>query len=115
MNLQKGSLTLNERIMNYSKIFSLDSKIAVITGGCGYLGREIVKGFAINGASVYVLDYTIDNKIELEDKDIENHIQYLQCDLNNTESIKQCLRKLPNKQVLLIVLSPWQLILAPVL
>lgn len=79
--------------MNYSKIFSLEGKIAVITGGCGYLGREIVKGFAENGATVYVLDYNIDNKIEMDDKSVESHIKYIHCDLSSTDSIKACLKE----------------------
>lgn len=79
--------------MNYSKMFSLEGKTSVITGGCGYLGREIVKGFVENGAIVYVLDYNIDNKIDMEDKIAESHIKYIQCDLSNTESIKYCLRE----------------------
>ena len=34
--------------MVYMNIFSLSGKKAVITGGAGYLGKEIVKGFYQN-------------------------------------------------------------------
>lgn len=84
--------------MNYSEIFSLKGKTAVITGGCGYLGREIVKGFAENGATVFVLDYNIDNKIEMQDKAAESLIHYIQCDLSSTESIKASLKEAADEQ-----------------
>ena len=61
--------------MNYTKLFSVEGKKVVVTGGCGYLGREIVKGFAENGANVYVLDYNVSNTINVPDK-IGKHIHY---------------------------------------
>lgn len=78
--------------MNYTKLFSVEGKKVVVTGGCGYLGREIVKGFAENGANVYVLDYNVSNTINVPDK-IGKHIHYLKCDLSETTSIKQALEE----------------------
>ena len=45
--------------MSYSNLFSLKNKKVVITGGCGYLGSEIVKGLADFGADVAVVDWNI--------------------------------------------------------
>ena len=72
--------------MDYKSIFSLKGHTAVITGGCGYLGREIVKGFIDYGAEVYVIDYKITS---IEPLDKCDRIHYIQCDLGNTEAIKR--------------------------
>ena len=34
--------------MSYKDLFSLKNKNIVVTGGCGYLGSEIVKGLNDN-------------------------------------------------------------------
>ena len=78
--------------MNYTELFSVRGKNVVITGGCGYLGCEIVKGFAENGAEVYVLDYNISNTIDIP-AEVGAHIHYIQCDLSQTESIRQSLKE----------------------
>ena len=65
--------------MSYSDLFSLDNKKVVITGGCGYLGKEIVKGIKDFGADVFVIDYS-------DDADCV-------CDLNDTSAIKDALKQ----------------------
>ena len=42
--------------MKYRDLFSCSGKIAVVTGGCGLLGREISMGLSEFGATVYVAD-----------------------------------------------------------
>lgn len=73
--------------MSYSNLFSLKNKKVVITGGCGYLGSEIVKGLADFGADVAVVDWNI---IEIDG--LSSPIKYFQCDLGNTENIKKVLK-----------------------
>lgn len=72
--------------MSYADLFSLKGKKAVITGGCGYLGSEIVRGLADFGADVVVVDWII-NEIE------GLNVKYLKCDLGNTENIKEVLKE----------------------
>ena len=60
--------------MDYKNMFSLEGRKAVITGGCGYLGREIVKGMVDFGADVYVIDYKIS---EIEDISEPSRIHYI--------------------------------------
>lgn len=72
--------------MSYEDLFSLKGKKAVVTGGCGYLGREIVKGLVDFDADVVVIDWIIN-----EIKDID--IKYLKCDLSNTVNIKKALKE----------------------
>src|SRR3989344_583319 len=47
-----GCLDLNR----YMEKFRLDGKIAVVCGGLGLIGREVVTAFSQAGAKVYVLD-----------------------------------------------------------
>lgn len=71
--------------MGYTNLFSLEGCKAVVTGGCGYLGREIVKGLVDFGAEVVVLDWII-NEID----DVK--VKYIKCDLDNSESIRESLK-----------------------
>ena len=72
---------------NYGDMFSLKDKVAVVTGGCGYLGKEIVKGLTDFGAKVFVVDYKI-----AEDDRIKENISYIECNLDDTEEIKNALK-----------------------
>lgn len=76
--------------MDYKNMFSLEGRKAVITGGCGYLGCEIVKGMVDYGADVYVIDYKISEIEEISDKE---RIHYIACDLGDTEAIKAALKQ----------------------
>ena len=71
----------------YGELFSLKNKKVVVTGGCGYLGREIVKGLVDFGAEVAVLDYKI-----TEDTRITERISYIECNLDDTDAIKDTLK-----------------------
>jgi gluconate 5-dehydrogenase len=73
--------------MNYKELFSMAVKKVVITGGCGYLGSEIAKGFVDFGADVAVIDYKI-NEIE----GCNGKVQYIETDLSDTESLKNALK-----------------------
>ena len=73
---------------NYKNIFSLEGKKVVVTGGCGYLGKEIVKGLSDFGANIVVIDYKI-----VEDKHISSDIKYIQCNLDDTNCIKKSLKE----------------------
>lgn len=39
-----------------NKLFDLSSKIAVVTGGAGLIGKALVKGLAVAGATVYLAE-----------------------------------------------------------
>lgn len=85
--------------MSYNSIFSLEGKKVVITGGCGYLGREVVKGLHDFGADVVVIDWKI-----TEIEDISDGIEYLTCDLGNTQSIRETLKAAAGKNQVIDVL-----------
>lgn len=71
---------------SYKDLFSLAGRKVVITGGCGYLGREIVKGLYDFGAEVVVADWKI-TPIEGVD------VKYINCDLSDTQIIKDVLKE----------------------
>lgn len=70
--------------MDYKMIFSLKGKRAVVTGGCGYLGKEIVRGLADFGAEVMVMDSSV-----VEDEGLKSRVKYVKCDLDNTDELKK--------------------------
>jgi NAD(P)-dependent dehydrogenase (short-subunit alcohol dehydrogenase family) len=45
-----------EEIVNYSELFDLKGKVAIVTGGIGILGRRFCSGLADAGANVAVVD-----------------------------------------------------------
>ena len=54
--------------MDYKKLFDLTGKVAVVTGGTGYLGSENVKilkdfGATVVNAAVYDMPFAQDNSM----------------------------------------------------
>ena len=47
--------------MDYDRLFSLEGKVAVVTGGSRGLGREMVLAFAAHGADVVIASRKVDN------------------------------------------------------
>lgn len=55
----------------YSKLFSLEGRVVLVTGGAGHLGREISRGLASFGAHVVALGRDRERFAELETDRIE--------------------------------------------
>jgi NAD(P)-dependent dehydrogenase (short-subunit alcohol dehydrogenase family) len=62
-----------------SKLFSLEGRVILVTGGTGHLGREISKGLASFGAHVIALGRNQDRFAELESA----HIECIACDVQD--------------------------------
>ena len=71
----------------YTKLFSCENKTAIVTGGCGLIGREIALGLSQYGAKVYVADI---NETEAE-KNSGQNIRYLHLDITSEDSVRKAL------------------------
>ena len=75
--------------MNVLESFSLKNRIAIVTGGYGYLGKAFVQSLHEAGAKVIVAGRD-EQKFELAFPDTAD-IYFYPLDISNTESIKNVL------------------------
>ncbi len=82
-----GTLTI-EQIKN---LFDLKGKTAVITGGAGFLGHAVAKGFAAHGADVVVTSRKLENLEAVAKECAELGVKALPiaCDVASEESQQQ--------------------------
>jgi len=73
----------------YTNIFSCKNKTAIVTGGCGLIGKEIVQGLSQFGSNVYVADQ---NEAEAKKLSKQN-IQYIKLDITSEDSVRDVLKK----------------------
>ena len=74
--------------MNVLDFFSLENKVAIVTGGYGYLGKAFVQSLNEAGAKVVVAGRD-EQKFKLAFPIVSN-IYFCPLDISNTESIKKC-------------------------
>jgi len=79
----------NESIMD---LFSLNEKIACITGGYGYIGKKLANALSDAGAIVYVLGRSINSFNEVFSN--KPDVYFVSCDLSKSDDIKQAFVKL---------------------
>ncbi|MFH1079094.1 MAG: oxidoreductase [Pseudomonadota bacterium] len=72
-----------------ANIFSCANKTAIVTGGCGLIGREIVQGLSQFGADVYIADQ---NEAGAE-KLITEKISYMNLDITSESSVREVLKR----------------------
>lgn len=66
-------------------LFSLKNKTAIVTGGCGLIGKEIVKGLSEYGANVYIADQNEEEAQKL----LNQNINYINLDITSESSVQQ--------------------------
>lgn len=70
-----------------SDLFKLDKKVAIVTGGYGYLGYEMTKALYDYGATVYVAGR---DKAKYDEKfGKDEGVKFVEIDISNLESIKE--------------------------
>lgn len=70
--------------MTYKDLFTCKDKIAIVAGGAGLIGREIVKALREFGATVYIADI---KKEKTEGESAE--IRYVYLDISSEDSIRE--------------------------
>lgn len=82
-----------------AELFSLKNKVALVTGGAGYLGSEICYALAEQGADIIIASRNIDS-CKQKCEEIEQYFNHsikataIQLDLLSKESIKECFAKI---------------------
>ncbi len=85
--------------MDISKMFSMEGKVALVTGGAGYLGFQMALALAEAGANVVIASRNIDNCRKKADY-ISNHHREalaLKLDISDEDSVKESLSEIIDK------------------
>ncbi len=76
----------------FRNLFSLENKVAIVTGGAGYIGSSISKGLASFGANVIIVGRTkskLENFIEENKEAFGNKFEAYVCDVKDNDSFKK--------------------------
>ncbi len=80
-------------------IFELKGKIAVVTGGYSYLGKAISEVLAQYGATVYIVGKNVEAaKKVIASLHPKNKTKFVNCDVRNLNSIKDCFKYISEKE-----------------
>jgi gluconate 5-dehydrogenase len=77
--------------MNTLELFSLKGKVAVVTGGCGWLGQAMTEALSDAGATVYVAGRSFDKYAQIYG--LDNPIKFVPIDIMSSESIGNAFQK----------------------
>lgn len=79
--------------------FRLDTKIVLITGGYGHLGKAVTESLLFHGAQVYILGRDRDKFSQSFKQEIKNsaNLFFEFCDISSTEEIKKAFSKIYDK------------------
>ena len=76
---------------NYMEKFSLNEKVAIVTGGAGILGEHFAIGLADAGANVAIVDINISKALDIAkhiNDRYENKAIAIQCDITSEKSVQ---------------------------
>ncbi|MBT5213202.1 MAG: SDR family oxidoreductase, partial [Pelagibacteraceae bacterium] len=77
--------------MNVLESFSLKGKVALVTGGAGLYGRQIVEALAEAGAETYIASRNVESlqQVAKEETDRGHNVTAMKLDLSQDESIEK--------------------------
>jgi len=90
----------SNRPETYREAFSLDGKIAIVTGGAGHLGSAISKGLAASGAYVVLVGRTEERLKDFVDQNREafnDKFEYFVCDVTDHKKFGDLVRETISK------------------
>lgn len=85
---------------NYEKLFSLEGKVAIITGAYGYLGTEISKALASFGANTILIgrnEKKMKDFVKQNQQLFQNKCEYFICDVTDEKSFQKVVNKIMKK------------------
>ncbi len=81
--------------MNYAEKFSVQNKVAVISGGCGMLGTEYAKILSAAGASVWLFDSlsqeNIDAYLKTHTGEFSGRVQGVSVDVTDEKAVRSAI------------------------
>lgn len=81
--------------------FKLNNKIAIVTGGYGYLGKYFTEALVESGAATITTGRSLakckEIATQIKEKYPEANIDYLELDISKSDSIKECFKKIYTK------------------
>ena len=77
--------------MSALESFSLNGRVAIVTGSSGAIGQQIVKGFASVGASVYGL-------ARRGGQSKHQHIEHISVDVTDEKAVVQAISQIYSKE-----------------
>ena len=85
--------------MNVLNSFSLKGKVALVTGGAGLYGKQIVAALAEAGADTYIASRNVNNleKVAQKERGRGYLVSALHLDLSSDESIEKLYQTIINK------------------
>jgi NAD(P)-dependent dehydrogenase (short-subunit alcohol dehydrogenase family) len=82
--------------MNVNELFSLEGKVAIVTGACGLLGKHHCRALSEAGANIVVADISTDDSRGFAEELGQNNLG-ISMDVANPESIKRALQRIMDK------------------
>jgi len=79
--------------MSYKSLFDLRNKVAIVVGGAGLIGSEVIKGLNDFGARVYIADT---NK-EAAERIKANGVKFIYLDITSEDSVHKALSEVYNE------------------
>ena len=99
---------MNNNILDkYQKLFSLENKVAIVTGAYGHLGSSISKALAAFGAHVILVgrnEQKLKDFINQNQLSFKNRFEYFVCDVTHEKDYKKVVDKVVSKYAAIDIL-----------
>jgi len=79
--------------MNFSELFKLEGKVAIVTGSAQGLGKEIALSLAQDGCSLVLADIVIPEETGMQIKKIGSHFISVRTDISDEAQVKNIVKK----------------------